>query len=282
MKFTAIFLSALLGTLLFAALPEANAAKSIFRGDDGSEITLSTMVEELSGARVIVMGERHNSPDDHTAQRTLIQALVDSGSKVALSFEMFERGAQPLLDRWIEGTLDEESFANLFASGWNPRWYPLYHGIFYYARQEGLPMVALNIAPGYASAVYKEGISALPEEFREEVGTPACDISEEYKGILSKALGGKPSPGGFTRFCQAQVLRDLTMASAGLDFLRENEGYLLVMLTGNYHAWRLGIPEQIKRIDDGIAVKVVMPTSDATFNAYDLLSREADYLWKVE
>ncbi|PLX42785.1 MAG: hypothetical protein C0608_01600 [Deltaproteobacteria bacterium] len=282
MKFTAILMSVIFGALFLFALPEANAAKSIHRATDGSEINLSTLVEELSGASVVVMGERHNSPDDHTAQRTLIQALADSGRKVALGLEMFERSAQPLLDRWIAGTYDESSFANLFASGWNPSWYSLYHGIFYYARQEGLPMVGLNIAPGYASAVYREGTSSLPEEFREEVGTPTCDISEEYKAILSRALGGKTSPGGFTRFCQAQVLRDLTMASAGLDFLRKNEGYVLIILTGNYHAWRLGIPEQIRRIDESVTVKVVMPMSDEAFDAYGLLSREADYLWKVD
>jgi uncharacterized iron-regulated protein len=271
-----------LAASLCLACPATHAGKVLFDTRTGERITLSKLVGEVKGARVIVFGESHDDPDDHAAQRTFLQALNDSGASVAVGLEMFRADAQPELDAWIRGKMSEEDFAGVFARNWDADLFPLYRDLLYYARQEGIPLVGLNIDRDLTAKVYRTGFDSLSAEEKKRLGNVACDISDQYKNLLERALGPKkPPPQQFTRFCEAQVLWDLSMASRAVRYLRENPDRTMVVLAGTYHAWKHGIPEQISRLSD-LPVRVILPAGDRGFENYKLIADGADYVWRTE
>lgn len=269
---------------LMAILPPSpvGAAKALFSTATGKPVTLSELVDDLSDAPVIIFGERHNNPDDHTAQRTLLQALHDAGYRVALGLEMFRAESQPRLDAWIGGGLDEREFAFLFADNWNQNDFAVYHPLFYYARQEGIPLVGLNVARELPAKVGKDGFDSLTRKEKELVGQVSCDIDENYKRLLARAMGEKRVDSGkFGRFCEAQVLWDASMAANAAKFIKKNPRKKLLILAGTYHAWKYGIPEQLSK-SHGIGSVVILPSDDAAFINYKVLADEADYVWSSQ
>lgn len=257
------------------------AEKSIFSTSTGKPVTLAKLVERIGDARVVVFGERHNDPDDHTGQRTLLQAMHDGGYKVALGLEMFRAESQPLLDYWIEGKLSEVEFAQVFSQNWNEKYYPVYHPLFYYARQEGIRLVGLNVSAEIPAKVGRDGFSSLNGVEREKLGPITCDVDPKYRELLSRAMGEKKArPEKFNNFCEAQVLWDVSMAGNALKFLNEYPEHKLLVLAGSYHAWKYGIPEQLAR-QSKIATLVILPSDDPEFNNYKLIADEADIVWST-
>lgn len=270
--------------LLVAILPPSAAfgAKGLFSTATGGTLKLGQLVDELSDAQIIIFGERHNDTDDHTAQRTLLQALNDAGYKMALGLEMFRADAQPMLDSWIAGTMSEADFAIVYANNWDARYFSIYHPLFYYARQEGIRLVGLNIPRDLPSKVGKDGFDSLSRGEKELVGELNCDIDENYKAILSRAMGEKKGdPVNFGRFCEAQVLWDASMAANAVKFMKANPKHKLLIIAGTYHAWKYGIPEQLARAA-GFSSVVILPSDDAAFVNYKIISEQADYIWNTQ
>ena len=85
----------------------------------------------------------------------------------------------------------------------------------------------------------------------------------------------------FRHFCEAQVVWDTSMALNAVDYIEENPQKTLVILAGNFHAWKRGIPEQIRRVAD-IDVRAILPSTDVSFSEYDVVLEDADYVWGFE
>ncbi|TAL18027.1 hypothetical protein EPN96_03135 [bacterium] len=268
----------------FLFLSSPSFAKTIHRAGDMRVLTLSELLFELSEAKVITFGERHDRADDHVAQRTLIQSLSDSGVKLAIGLEMFRADAQEGLDAWIAGTLDEKGMEALFASNWGTELYPVYHHILYYARQEKIPLVGLNVRREMVAEVSRSGVESLEGEEFKRFGRLACDVDERYIEELTGAMS--PHGKGKTfeeidKLCQAQIAWDYAMAKNSVEYLKKNPETVLVILAGSFHAWKHGIPEQIDRISD-IPVKVVVMASGDSYPRFKLTDNDADFIWRTE
>jgi hypothetical protein len=157
-------LMALAAAALVVLTPPVAEAKLLFRMHDVGTITMGELVEGLKAARVVFFGERHSNVEDHVAQRTLIQALHEAGVPLAIGMEMFRNDAQPSLDRWIAGTLEERAFRAVYDDNWDRRLYEQYREILLYARQERIPIVGLNIAR--RSSARSPGAASTPSPHR--------------------------------------------------------------------------------------------------------------------
>ena len=256
-------------------------ARMIFRLRNLREVSLADMVADLKKARVIVIGERHDSAEDHVAQRTIIQALHDSGAILAVGLEMFRAEEQPALDRWVGRDLAIEEFRKIYDRNWSPEYWNLYNDILIYARQERIPLVGLNISREIPSQVAREGFDSLGASRRRSLGIESCEIPERYRDLLKRVLGEKAeaSPRRFDNFCQAQLVWDYAMAQAVSAYLAEHPERTVVVLCGTFHAWRHGIPLQLEKIAPGISSRIVLPSSDKTLLNYEILLADADYVW---
>src|SRR5262249_43401799 len=94
----------------------------------------------------------------------VIRELWRAGRRVSVGLEMYPAEAQPALNDWTAGKLSEAEF--LERSGWMKHWsynWDYYRGIFVFARDNGIRLFGVNVAPelgGGAQGARRSGARA--------------------------------------------------------------------------------------------------------------------------
>ncbi len=236
------------------------------------------VLARVSGKRIVYVGEYHDRFPNHAVQLEVIRALRRKNKKIAIGMEMFQRPFQKVLDEFIAGTIDER--AMLKGTEYFKRWgfdYNLYRPVLTYAREEKIPVIALNIRNEIPDRVSKGGIDSLSEEEKKEIPLQMDFSDEEYKGrlreIFQKHSGSKEK--NFDFFYQAQILWDESMAQSIDDFLKSRPDFQkdgqVVVITGSGHlAFGSGIPGRTFR-RNGLDYAIIL-------NDMDIEKDIADYL----
>jgi uncharacterized iron-regulated protein len=269
--------------LCLAAVP-ALSAHFVFKVKSGGTLDMDTLVAELKEADIVTVGEQHDNRQHHAAQLSVIRALHEADIPVAIGFEMFGTRSQEQLDAWVAGRSSEKEFFKVYSRDWQINLYPLYRDIFLYAREHRLTMLGLNVDREVVSQVAGEGFASLSEEQRGKIRVASCNIDQEYQEVLARVIGQKGgSDALFTRFCEAQVVWDTAMAINAIEYAEAHPDTLVVILAGNFHAWNRGIPHQVQlRTDGKLKTRAILPASDTSFFNYEVVTRDADYVWWFE
>src|SRR4029078_11968817 len=126
----------------------------------------------------------------------------------------------------------------------------LYAPIFRYAHEQGIPVRALNIPSGLASAAAKVGIAGLSAEQRASLPHDISTADEGYRSRLHRAfeMHKDPNPNAFEHFVEAQLLWDEGMAESAAAYISANPERAMVILVGSGHvAFGSGIPKRLER-----------------------------------
>lgn len=247
-----------------------------------SEVTLAEMADDLATARFVFFGEHHGKREHHAAQLRLLRELTDRGVNVAIAAEMFQFGDTADLGKWTTGELGALEFYDLYHSRWDPDHWALYADLFYYAQQHRIPLAGINIPREVIKQVAAEGFPSLPEGVRSTIGDVKCDVGSRYASLMGIPMFGNAADTSvLQRFCEAQLTWDRAMAGNLLRLDAERPGHTWLVLAGGFHAWKHGIPSQI-RARSGAPVRVVLPSSESFFLRYDVVADDADYVWWVE
>jgi uncharacterized iron-regulated protein len=212
---------------------------------------LADIARNVSAKKIVYLGEQHDRYEHHVSQFETIKELYVRNNKIAIGMEMFQRPFQKALDDYIAGTIEEREF--LRSSEYFKRWgfdYNLYKDILRFARQEKIPVVALNIRREIVDKVSKQGIEALTEEERKELPDAMDMTDEDYRKRLKETFEGHDAGGGmdFTNFYQSQIIWDETMASSIDEYLKKNPDRQMVVLVGGGHlVFGSGIPKRAFR-----------------------------------
>lgn len=262
-----------------AALNPAQATP-VTATDDSS---FSALVNEISSRRVVYIGETHDRYDHHLNQLAVIEHLYRTGVDFAIGTEFFQRPFQQHLDDYIAGDIDEKSL--LKRSGYYQNWgydFRLYRPVVEFARQHGIPLVALNAPSELVSQVSDKGYEGLAEEWRAmlpEVQLPAdAAYKDRLWGVFQLHSG---SDRRFDRFLQVQLLWDEYMAESAADYLQRNPGRKLVVLAGSGHvAEGSGIPQRVHiRVPEPYAILTSVDSRSARiFDADHLLLASGEQL----
>ncbi len=193
-------------------------------------------------AQAVLLGERHDSHAHHRWQLETLKALRARRPDLTLALEMFPRRAQPALEAWVAGELDEAAF--LERSNWNQVWRMdagLYLPILRYARDTRLPLQALNVDRELIRRVTREGFTQVEEDAREGLSAPA-PASAAYRDWLASihashagGHGSKPDAEAAARFVEAQLVWDRAFAQGIRSALDARPGTLVVALIGSGH-----------------------------------------------
>ncbi len=249
------------------------------------------VVAEAAGRAVVVLGETHDRAADHRWQLQTVAALYGRRADFVLGFEMFPRDVQAVLDAWVRGELGSSEF--LEQTRWDEVWgYPadLYLPLFHFARDNRIPMVALNVDRDLVRRVGREGWNAVPAEARQGIGGPA-EIAPSYRRALAWIFAHKQHAGGghgavaagpirepdataieavlddpsFARFVEAQQLWDRAMAEAAATAHNRPGHPLVAVIAGRghvEHGW--GIPRQLADLGvKDVSVLVTVPADEA-------------------
>lgn len=252
----------------------------IIDAEEKIEISPAALLEDLRSVQVVFMGELHDHVGHHNAQLTIIDALDDDDTPLAIGLEMFRRDSQETLDLWTGNKLPLLQFLEVYNDNWS-MWHE-YSKIFLHARNEEVKMIGLNIPRSITSKVLRGGFQSLPEEERQMLGNVQCVVSPAYADYIRQALGGFGGHGDqYLHFCEAQLLWDTMMAHNLVKFLKQNPEYRVIVLAGSGHAWKFGIPRQMLEQAD-ISYRVLLPEIFGRVDRQNVNKGITDYLWLDE
>lgn len=286
--------AALLLTLsspVFAATAGCVAPGSWARPQDGAAETLDTRAwfASLAEARVVLLGEHHDSVEQHRWQLQVIAGLHALRPDLAIGLEMLPRRVQPVLDRWVGGAYDDEA-RFLRDAGWDEAWrfdaarYQ-YLPILHFARMNRVPLVALNVDRTLIRRIAAEGWAAVPAAAREGVGDPA-EAAPAYLARLREAWrqhDRHPTAGGdedaFRRFVDSQLVWDRAMAEALAARAGDDAAPVVALLGAGHVRDGHGVPQQLAAL--GIE-RVVTLLPSAAEPCTDLRAGMADALFGLD
>lgn len=281
--------------------------------ETGEAIAADRMLASLARRPVVLLGESHDNVEHHRWQLHTLAALHGYKPNLIIGFEAFPRRVQPALNQWVNGELDVETF--LKAVDWRKVWAfdpALYLPLFHFARQNRVPMVALNVDRELVSRVRREGRTAIPADEMAGLSDPA-PASQAYRESLARTYVSEQSheaedvqkdeqneaeaevaaPVGeadissvmqredFARFVEAQLTWDRAMAEALVEARRKEPGSLVVGIMGRGHVEHgHGVPHQLADLDIPDAAILLPVESAATCDA--LPADLADAVFVVE
>ena len=221
----------------------------------GLRVSMEGMMEMLSGARLVSVGETHDNLNDQRVELTVVRELHRRfPGKVAVGMEMFREPQQESLDRWVRGELTELEF--LKASGWYETWgfdFGAYRDLLLFAKENRIDVIALNPSKDLQQAVAGDGLDNVSEELRRKL--PEIDETDPWqravlRGVFEGHAGHGRGDESFASFYRVQLLWEETMAQRVVDYLKSprGEGKRMVTITGGWHVkYGFGIPKKVVR-----------------------------------
>jgi uncharacterized iron-regulated protein len=276
-KFSRLLFPALVLLFIFGPA-QSYGIERVVRTSDGEVITFTQMIQEIRNSNIIFVGEAHTNIEHHAAQLQVIKSLEALSVTVAVGLEMFRADSQRELDRWLAGKMEEEAFITTYMDNWGYPW-QYYRDIFLYAKKHRISMIGLNVSPQITQKVSQSGFASLTSgELKQLPPQIGCDIDERYMDYIKKAyeFHGMESK-SFIHFCEAQMIWDKVMAWNLAKYLTHNPRTTVVVLAGTGHAWKRGIPEQLRRQYE-FRYKAVLPEIPDRINVSTITTEDADYI----
>lgn len=219
--------------------------------DLDAPLALDSLVTQLATKRVVFVGEIHTRYDHHLNQLDIIRRLHQVHPDLVIGVEYFEQRFQPQVDDYIDGRTTEDQF--LRAIDYYRTWgydYPLYAPIFRFAREQRIPVRALNVPDSLASEVAKVGIAGLSKQERASLPAEILPADPAYRARLRSVFEEHEAAkaGAFDHFVEAQLVWDEGMANNAATYLKANPSRPMVILAGSGHvAYGSGIPSRLER-----------------------------------
>lgn len=219
--------------------------------DLSSLMSMERLIEKVADSQVVFVGESHDLYEHHLNQLAVIADQHARHPVLAIGLEFIQQPFQSALDDYISGKIDENEL--LRRSEYFERWrfdYRLYRPIFRYAREHGIPLIALNIEKEITDQVREGGMESLNDEQRARIPQDIDRDDEKYRNRLEEIFKHHPQTESddFERFLDVQLLWDEGMAERAVSWLREHQGGHMVILAGVGHlAYGTGIPNRLRR-----------------------------------
>jgi uncharacterized iron-regulated protein len=237
-------------------------------------VTSDAVVARLAGARYVLLGERHDNPDHHRVQAALVRALLATGRRPVVVFEMFTADDAPAIARHLTAApRDAAGLADAVdwkRSGW-PDW-AYYQPIVQAALDAGVPIVAGNLPPATVRALARGNRAALAQNLaaRYALDQPlpgggqaalTAEIREAHCGHLPATR--------IEGMVLAQRARDAMLAESMLTAARDTA----VLIAGNGHVRSdRGVPIYLRARAPETTIATLAP-----LEVRDGWTRPADY-----
>jgi uncharacterized iron-regulated protein len=231
----------------------------------GGSPSHADVLERASRAAIVLLGERHDVPEDHRWQLDVLAGLAARRTTLIVGFEALPRSARAPLDEWSRGQLSvDELLARL---RWRETWGldpELYLPLFHFTRRHRFRTIGLNVDRGLARQVGQRGWRAIPLAERHGIGDP-IPATPAYADRLAVAYAQHRcvppervrDTDGLARFVDAQLLWDRAMAEA-LRAAASPDALVVGILGTGHLEFGDGVPRQLSAlgVDD---VMVLLP-----------------------
>jgi uncharacterized iron-regulated protein len=239
-------------------------------------LSKDALVQQLSKADVVVLGEIHDNPHHHAQRAELLLALSANRDWQVVA-EHLDAGQQvdhrlPLLQGLSDAGFD--------AQGWQ---WPMHEPLFQRIQQLGWPLWGGNLPAAQTRTVYQNQGQSLPEPIRAlitQAALPEPAMANLRQSIDEGHCGALPAH-MFDGMIAVQRARDAHMAQAVLMHTPA------VLIAGNGHAWKdVGVPQILQAHRTELKVMSVLfleedPAEPLKPEAASMTAwrHKADYLW---
>jgi uncharacterized iron-regulated protein len=119
------------------------AAMQIFDAEKGAYLDEAGLLQALSTSRLIFFGEQHATAPVQELELWLLQRLTERHDDVTLAMEHFQRDEQPVIDKYLAGSLAAADFEKT-SQPW-PEYAKYWKPLVEHMKEKGRPVVALNV-----------------------------------------------------------------------------------------------------------------------------------------
>lgn len=263
MRFIAVIISFLVLLPLVAQAQDYQ----IYSTKAGKNIPLTTMVRELKKYDVIFFGEYHDNRILHDLQQKTLGLLYNQNPRLILSFEMFERDVQNVIDDYLKDRITEATF--LAASRPWGNYDTDYRPLLEFAKEKKLPVVAANIPRRLAGQAARGGNAFLSELEPAERILAALQISApegRYRDnfmatmLANSAHGAGENADLYERMYYAQCMKDDTMAESIVQYREKYPKHRVLHINGDFHSREfLGTVERVISRNKKLKIAVISP-----------------------
>jgi uncharacterized iron-regulated protein len=252
-------------------------------------LSFEAFVKAVAQAQIVAVGEEHYHPDIQAFELRLFQALAQHRPRhIALAMEFLERDMQLAVDAYLSGNSDAVTLQTQIKA--TPDFIQFYFPLLQYARQAGVPLLALNVPRSLARRVTKEGLQAVAESIlppeRAYMAATFLPITPQYRTYFLQAVAAAHplAEEQRDRFVEAAHLKDDTMAESLAAFLERAADMTVLAIAGRFHFdYGLAIPALLRQRRPRVTMQRVTTMAVAANDIIDLrdLAREAlaDYVW---
>lgn len=249
-------------------LPGADLpAGSIVEVASGRLLDMDELVELLAAPQMVLLGEKHDNPEQHELQLQLLQALEQRRVQGSLVLEMLNGNQQPNVDRVRADLAAGNPPAQLTdALDWDPGWdWQLYGPLVEHAITRPWPLLAGNLDGQQMRAVYRNP-SALKSA---HAGHPG--VQRRLRRIIHDSHCGLLPRKQLPAMLAVQQQRDLNMARTLLDADKP-----AMLIAGSYHVRKdLGVPLHLQDLTDDPGFVILIMLEEGSSYGQGM----ADYVW---
>jgi len=257
------FLFSLLLLASTSALATQYEPEKIYLGNGVDEISLKDLAQQTPKGSIITIGEIHDNVAHHQHQIELIQALIDSGHKIAVGLEFFQYPYQEAISAYLDDQLPLTETDFLKVINWGDNDYGLYREQVKLAYKSSGQVFALNSPAHLNSKIKDVGLRGLNNEDRFWL-PPSFTLGndnyfERFKIIMSGHSHRAPEK--MTDFFAAHSLWDDTIAWKVTEAKKKLGNTTLVVIIGGFHVdYFGGTPDRILK-RSGVQPIVIAQTS---------------------
>ena len=224
---------------------------AVLSAETGAAVGFERMIGEMRSARIVHVGETHNSMPMHEIQFQVLRALYAQDRHLAVGLEMLPVTVQETLNKWTAGILTKDEFIR--EVGWYVNWnfnFGYYEKIFDFAREHRLPVYALNIPREIITKIRMRGWDALTEEERALIPAAPDLTNQDHRALIRAVFESSDLPPQMKGAGLDMVFEGLYRSQSAWDEVMganavrgaESEGRRLVVCAGSGHLlYNLGL-----------------------------------------
>lgn len=262
--------------IIILFIVKAPALLRVFNAESKAELNAKSLAEELKAYDVIFFGEEHINQEIHDLQSDILPFLIEDGGQLIISYEMWERDVQKIMDAFLADEISEEAFLEQSRPWPN---YEQYRPSLFFAKDNSLKVIAANVPRVYAARVSKEGfgfIESLPPEERQLLSNEYSAPDDGYKAFFIRAMSHfsahKMPDEVMERYYQAQILKDATMAESIAKYIDESPKARVLHYNGDFHSKSyFGTVAKLKAIKPELKIAVITCVKRDERNDEDIL-----------
>jgi uncharacterized iron-regulated protein len=227
------------------------AVGAILAGRTGRPVGFERMIDEMRTARIVHVGETHNSMPMHQIEFQVIRALYEKDPHLAIGLEMVPVTLQEALNKWTAGLLTKDEF--LREVRWYVTWnfnFGYYEQIFDFAREHRLPIYALNAPREVISKIRMRGWEGLTDAEKAFFPGPPDTTNADHRKLIRTVFESSEIPEAmkgagldmmFEGLYRGQSAWDTVMGANAVRAVRAEDRRVVVCAGSGHLLYNLGL-----------------------------------------